>query len=79
MPVSNRRRFLAGASAATALGAVAGPLGFPAIVRAQTRPIPVGAVLPFSGGLELFGEQAAGGRAFTLERDLAFPSTWAKL
>jgi len=50
--LASRRTFLRGASAAAGLGS----LGFPAI--AQTRPIPVGAVLPFSGGLELFGEQA---------------------
>ena len=50
--LAGRRTFLARAGAAT----LAGAIGFPAI--AQARPIPVGAVLPFSGGLELFGEQA---------------------
>ncbi len=52
---ATRRKFLIGAGAAGIVAAAA-PFGFPAI--AQTRPIPVGAVLPFSGGLELFGEQA---------------------
>jgi urea transport system substrate-binding protein len=37
-------------------GLAAGTLGFPHIARAAT--IKVGAALPFSGGLELFGEQA---------------------
>lgn len=48
----NRRSFLAGAGASVAVS----PLAFPAI--AQNRPIPVGACLEFSGGLELFGNQA---------------------
>jgi urea transport system substrate-binding protein len=47
---TSRRTFLAGA------GAAAAATGFPAI--AQARTLAVGAVLPFSGGLELFGEQA---------------------
>ena len=50
MVSSSRRTFLAGASAAAAA------TGFPAIAQAHT--LTVGAVLPFSGGLELFGEQA---------------------
>ena len=37
-------------------GIAAGTLGFPHIARAAT--IKVGAALPFSGGLELFGQQA---------------------
>ena len=46
-----RRRFFAGGAAAgiTVLGGAA---------RAQAEPVRIGAVLPFSGGLELFGEQA---------------------
>ncbi len=52
MGTFNRRSFLAGAGASVAVS----PLAFPAI--AQTRPIPVGACLEFSGGLELFGNQA---------------------
>ncbi len=50
-----RRKFLAAAGAASATAALL-PLGFPAI--AQNAPVKVGAALPFSGGLELFGEQA---------------------
>ena len=50
-----RRKFLAGAGAASA-AAVLCPLGFPAI--AQNAAVKVGAALPFSGGLELFGDQA---------------------
>ncbi len=50
--MSNRREFI-GASAAVAAAAVV-PL--PAL--AAKGPIRVGAVLPFSGGLELFGNQA---------------------
>ena len=37
-------------------GLAAGTLGFPRLARAAT--VKVGAALPFSGGLELFGEQA---------------------
>jgi branched-chain amino acid transport system substrate-binding protein/urea transport system substrate-binding protein len=37
-------------------GLAAGTMGFPHIARAAT--VKVGAALPFSGGLELFGEQA---------------------
>jgi branched-chain amino acid transport system substrate-binding protein/urea transport system substrate-binding protein len=48
---SSRRVFL---KSAVATGVLAG--GFPAI--AANDPIKVGAVLPFSGGLELFGNQA---------------------
>ena len=51
----HRRKFLAAAGAASAATAF-GSLGFPAI--AQNAPVRVGAALPFSGGLELFGEQA---------------------
>lgn len=52
-PLTNidRRTFVAAAGTA-AIAAV----GFPSI--AQARPVQVGAALPFSGGLELFGEQA---------------------
>ncbi len=51
----DRRQFIATAAAAgTAAGASV--LGFPAI--AQGAPVRVGAALPFSGGLELFGDQA---------------------
>ena len=46
-----RRAFVAGAGAA-----VLSPFAFSAI--GQARPVQVGAALPFSGGLELFGEQA---------------------
>lgn len=46
-----RRAFVAGAGAA-----LVSPLAFLAI--GQARPVQVGAALPFSGGLELFGEQA---------------------
>jgi len=50
-----RRKFLATAGATT-LAAAVSPLGFPAIAQGAT--VKVGAALPFSGGLELFGEQA---------------------
>ncbi|GMV03215.1 MAG: substrate-binding protein [Burkholderiaceae bacterium] len=50
--MSNRREFI-GASAAVAAAAA---LPFPAV--AARAPIRIGAVLPFSGGLELFGNQA---------------------
>ena len=46
-----RRAFVA-----TAGAAVLSPLAFPAV--GQMRPVRVGAALPFSGGLELFGDQA---------------------
>ena len=52
---TSRRTVLIGAGAAGAVASLS-TFGFPAI--AQARPVPVGAVLPFSGGLELFGEQA---------------------
>jgi urea transport system substrate-binding protein len=54
MILTHRRRLLQAAALGTAAG-VAG-LGFPHVARAQT--VRIGAVLPFSGGLELFGEQA---------------------
>ena len=50
-----RRKFLATAGATT-LAAAVSPLGFPAIAQGAT--VKVGAALPFSGGLELFGQQA---------------------
>lgn len=52
MPSPTRRHFLAGSAAATA----AATLAMPAI--AQNAPIRIGANLEFSGGLELFGNQA---------------------
>lgn len=51
-----RRDFLKSTTAVAAT-AVAGTLAAPAIVRAQDEPVKIGALLPFSGGLELFGEQ----------------------
>ena len=55
MTGSTRRTFL---KTALAAGAASGALGvgFPAI--AAKKPIRIGAVQPFSGGLELFGNQA---------------------
>ena len=50
------RRGVLKAAAAGGLAASVAPLAFPAI--AQNGPVKVGAVLPFSGGLELFGNQA---------------------
>ena len=50
-----RRGFLT-TTAAVALSAGAGGLAFPAIAQGKT--VKVGAALPFSGGLELFGAQA---------------------
>jgi urea transport system substrate-binding protein len=50
------RRRLIGTGAALGMAAAAGRLGPPAL--AQSGPIRIGAVLPFSGGLELFGNQA---------------------
>jgi branched-chain amino acid transport system substrate-binding protein/urea transport system substrate-binding protein len=52
MPSPTRRRFVAGGAAAT----IATTLGMPAI--AQNAPLKLGANLEFSGGLELFGNQA---------------------
>jgi urea transport system substrate-binding protein len=53
MTVTRRRLLRTGIAAGTVLG-------FPAILptSAQTAPLRIGAVLPFSGGLELFGLQA---------------------
>ena len=51
----NRRTFVK-LAAATAATAAASRLAFPAI--AKSHPVRVGAALPFSGGLELFGQQA---------------------
>ena len=51
----NRRTFVKLAAATTATAA-ASRLALPAI--AQSHPVRVGAALPFSGGLELFGQQA---------------------
>ena len=53
MTGTTRRTFL---KTALAAGAASGTLGFPAI--AANKPIRIGAVQPFSGGLELFGNQA---------------------
>lgn len=55
-PAATRRSFLA-SSAAVGAVAAASTLAAPAILRAQDEPIRIGALLPFSGGLELFGEQ----------------------
>ena len=51
----NRRTFLNSAAAVGAVGTMGG-LSFPSV--AAHHGIKVGAALPFSGGLELFGEQA---------------------
>ena len=51
----NRRTFVK-LAAATTVTAAASRFALPAI--AQSQPVRVGAALPFSGGLELFGEQA---------------------
>ena len=51
----NRRTFVKLAAATTATAA-ASRLALPA--TAQSQPVRVGAALPFSGGLELFGQQA---------------------
>ncbi len=53
MTGTSRRTFL---KTALAAGAASSTLGFPAI--AANEPIRIGAVQPFSGGLELFGNQA---------------------
>jgi len=53
---SMTRRSVIGAGATIGVAAAAGRIGLPA--RAQDGAVRVGAVLPFSGGLELFGEQA---------------------
>ncbi|MDH3913704.1 MAG: substrate-binding protein [Rhodospirillales bacterium] len=55
MTGTSRRTFLKTALAAGAASSALG-LGFPAI--AAKKPIRIGAVQPFSGGLELFGNQA---------------------
>jgi urea transport system substrate-binding protein len=49
--MTNRRQFLGGAAAALAATA------FPLVARAASDPVKFGVVLPFSGGLELFGTQ----------------------
>lgn len=55
MPIIHRRTFI---KSAVAAGAVAGAsrLAFPALAQGKT--VKVGAAQPFSGGLELFGQQA---------------------
>ncbi len=55
---TTRRTFLKSALAVGAAGAAAGSLGLPMPAIAQKVPLRIGAVLPFSGGLELFGNQA---------------------
>ena len=55
MPTT-RRRALQGAF--TTAGLLAATFGHSRPARAQAGPVRVGAVLPFSGGLELFGQQA---------------------
>ena len=55
MVLINRRTFVK-LAAATAATAAASRLALPAI--AKSHPVRVGAALPFSGGLELFGQQA---------------------
>lgn len=57
------RRRLLGAGAAAAGASV---LGFPAIVRAA-EPVRLGMLLPFSGGLELFGQQGEQGITLAVE------------
>lgn len=46
---------------------VAGALGAPSIARAQLEPIRIGILQPFSGGLEVLGEQGAQGAQLALE------------
>jgi len=59
---TSRRRFLAAAPAMASSMAAAVPaatlFSLPRLARAADEPLRVGAVLPFSGGLELFGNQA---------------------
>lgn len=57
LPLTGRRRFLAGAGALTLSSALAAPF----VARASTSPFKLGVLLPFSGGLELFGEQGMQG------------------
>ncbi|KPP98830.1 MAG: ABC-type high affinity urea uptake system substrate-binding component UrtA [Rhodobacteraceae bacterium HLUCCA12] len=52
-----RRQFLAGAGALALTSAVATPF----VARASSDPFKLGVLLPFSGGLELFGEQGLQG------------------
>ncbi len=55
-----RRKVLKGIAA----GAAAGALGFPAIVRAQSKKIRIGLMLPYSGTFAIYGESIT--NAFTL-------------
>ncbi len=55
---TTRRSFLKSALAAGAAGAAAGIVGLPMPAIAAKTPVRIGAILPFSGGLELFGNQA---------------------
>ncbi len=59
----SRRTVLGGAAATGAVGII----GMPAILRAQDGPIKVGILQPFSGGLEVLGEQGAQGTRLALE------------
>lgn len=60
---ATRRRLVAAGSLAGAGAAIA---GFPAIVRAA-EPLKLGMLLPFSGGLELFGQQGEQGIRLAVE------------
>lgn len=60
---ATRRRLVA---AGTLAGAGTALAGFPAIVRAA-EPLKIGLLLPFSGGLELFGQQGEQGVRLAVE------------
>ncbi|MDR1486618.1 MAG: substrate-binding protein [Deltaproteobacteria bacterium] len=62
-----RRQFLqVGATLGAGL-AVASSIGFPTILKAANEPIKLGIMLPFSGGMELFGQQGLQGVKMLVE------------
>ena len=62
-----RRQFLKTGAALGAGLAAAGTFGFPTILKAAGEPIKLGIMLPFSGGMELFGQQGLQGVKMLVE------------
>ncbi|MDR1656820.1 MAG: ABC transporter substrate-binding protein [Deltaproteobacteria bacterium] len=65
--VISRRKFLQTGAALGAGLAVSSSVGFPTILKAANEPIKLGIMLPFSGGMELFGQQGLQGCQMLVE------------
>jgi len=66
-PSQSRRKFLKTGAALTAGFALGNAFGVPTLLRAAPAPIKIGIMLPFSGGMELFGQQGLQGVKMLVE------------